>query len=202
MKKYLLITCLITILLACTERKKTQNSNQVKKADSVSSVVDTVNYNDITSFGDYCSKIPDIKLSNTMKKVVLSTKSYEYSTGMSSVEYTQGLGRPEGKIVRNSFIVVIYSPEVSGDYLTIQTYTTNGDKISNQPLFGIEGINDLNDNQVRYQDAQLLIDKELNIYNSYKDGHVSNNGKDTVITVSKKKYYRIDDLGKVIDVKK
>jgi protein involved in sex pheromone biosynthesis len=53
MKKYLLITCLITILLACTERKKTQNSNQAKKADSVSSVVDTVNYNDITSFGDY-----------------------------------------------------------------------------------------------------------------------------------------------------
>jgi hypothetical protein len=202
MKKYLVIACLITLLIACTESRKTQNSNLTKKTDSISSVVDTGNYNDITGFEDYYSKIPDIKLSNTMKKVALSTKSYEYSTEMSSVEYTQGLGCPEGKIVRDRFIVIIYSPAVSGYYLTIQTYTKNGDKISNQPLFGIEGMDDLNDNRVRYQDAQLLIDKELNIYNAYKDGYISNNGRDTVIEVFKSKYYRIDAIGKVMDVKK
>jgi hypothetical protein len=121
---------------------------------------------------------------------------------MNSTEYAQELGQPEGKILTKELVVIIYTPLTSGYSLLIQTYTKKGEKISFKSLMGIEGIGDLDEPNVRYEESKLYMDKDLNIYNYYKDGYIKANTKDTIIKTFKKEYYKIDELGKILEIKK
>ena len=184
---------LLVFLLGCKDYNRT--AIVTKNIDS-DSIVSNVN----KGFKELCNKIPNVSLKSSMTVVSLKSLTGDEPTESGAYKFDQLLGQPVGKIVQKNFIVVFFSAPVSGDLITIQTYTQNGDEISRQNLLGSDGIEDLNSHDLRFESTGLKMDLKLNIYCYYKDRYVMENSKDTITKSFIEKYYKIDFSGKILEI--
>lgn len=186
---------LLTLVISCSDGKKSAAiSNGVGS--------DTLIKHNVNGFRERCNRIPTISLSGSMSNIYFKPLTGEEATESGSYQFDEELGQPLGKIDRKNFVVLIYSAPISGDMKIIQTYTLNGDEISRQSLLASEDIDDLDDPDTRCESTGLKMDKDLNVYCYYKDAYVKKNSKDTVVKSFVEKYYKIDDAGKIAEIKK
>lgn len=163
----------------------------------------TVNFR---SFDEYLQLIPDFNFEDKSK---IPEIPYETRTLINNFKFGPDDYSPLSKINRDNFVAIIYLLPISGDVLSMVTFTKSGKKIDEIQVYYYEGIEELDSPYRKEEKCDYQIDKNLNIHYKHdaslliKINKSNSNIKDSILMDDFEEYYaKIDKLGHIIKIKK
>ncbi len=212
--KILLSTILYLLFLSCSQKNNESNQIQSKNTTPLYLLANkaTVNKDSIDiinrkEFEEFCNKIPNLPIPFKFHKDILPKGQDDILDQIRGTKFDYGRGVPSGKIVKDNFVAIIYNQAVSNTQYVLETYTKNGIKLDNIEVYLFLG-NDMVDPPYELiEECESFIKRDLNIFFKYKALLVKNDKsnkhlKDSVLKDLKDIHYRINENGKIIEIKR
>jgi hypothetical protein len=181
--------------------------NSITAPDSIklkkSYIGDTINFR---SFDEYLQLIPDFNFEDKSK---IPEIPYKTRTIINNFNFGPENYSPLSKINRDNFVAIIYLLPISGNVLSMVTFTKSGKKIDEIQVYYYEGLEELDLPYRKEEKCDYQIDKDLNIHYKHdaslliKINKSNYSIRDSILVTDFEEYYaKIDKLGHIIKTKK
>lgn len=196
-KIFLGFNMIVVLFTACQNKSNSnlnKNTDQNVKIEKPAS--DVINDSASYRFESFYKKIPDLVLPITLWEQKPKKIPFEQWDDLVRNEFA--VGEPCGKIVRDSFVAIIYTQYAQDlENNILQTYDLNGNKISDIEVYA--HYERWGPSDISLENCKTTIDKNFNIHYTYKC--IETNKLDTIKNIFENKYYKILYSGNIIEIK-